>query len=233
MSLSRFVAWVCICLFLASPLLASALLPAPPVHRLIRRRLLSASPKQSSLVLQWVQIQFSETLMGTDVTSQHTHSHRYEQLADQLARQIRAGRFRPGDRIPGTRLLSETHGVSINTVLQAQKLLESQGLIEAIPRSGFFVRWRSEEADRLPDTPPKTPLKPILVQRQRLALDLIQATSNTNLVQLGAALPHESYFPGRALKRIAARITRSEEHTSELQSREKLVCRLLLEKKNT
>src|SRR5690606_40699213 len=31
--------------------------------------------------------------------------------------------------------------------------------------------------------------------------------------------------------RIAAGVTRSEEHTSELQSREKLVCRLLLEKK--
>src|SRR5690606_39560605 len=29
------------------------------------------------------------------------------------------------------------------------------------------------------------------------------------------------------------KINRSEEHTSELQSREKLVCRLLLEKKNT
>src|SRR5690606_42020814 len=34
-----------------------------------------------------------------------------------------------------------------------------------------------------------------------------------------------------ARRRLAAR-ARSEEHTSELQSREKLVCRLLLEKKN-
>src|SRR3712207_8934343 len=32
---------------------------------------------------------------------------------------------------------------------------------------------------------------------------------------------------------IAARALRSEEHTSELQSRQYLVCRLLLEKKNT
>src|SRR5690606_40169550 len=32
---------------------------------------------------------------------------------------------------------------------------------------------------------------------------------------------------------IVQPIDRSEEHTSELQSREKLVCRLLLEKKNT
>src|SRR3712207_8939011 len=34
-----------------------------------------------------------------------------------------------------------------------------------------------------------------------------------------------------AMERVAAR-TRSEEHTSELQSRQYLVCRLLLEKKN-
>src|SRR5690606_41501627 len=41
--------------------------------------------------------------------------------------------------------------------------------------------------------------------------------------------------PGRALPRSArasAGRRRSEEHTSELQSRENLVCRLLLEKKN-
>src|SRR5690606_41626425 len=36
---------------------------------------------------------------------------------------------------------------------------------------------------------------------------------------------------GVALGRVAGDIPRSEEHTSELQSREKLVCRLLLEKK--
>src|SRR5690606_40184643 len=34
------------------------------------------------------------------------------------------------------------------------------------------------------------------------------------------------------LKPVTARVHRSEEHTSELQSRENLVCRLLLEKKN-
>src|SRR5690606_41828409 len=34
-------------------------------------------------------------------------------------------------------------------------------------------------------------------------------------------------------RRVAPGAVRSEEHTSELQSRENLVCRLLLEKKNT
>src|SRR5207302_9189837 len=38
--------------------------------------------------------------------------------------------------------------------------------------------------------------------------------------------------PGRGLRLHPERRGRSEEHTSELQSRENLVCRLLLEKKN-
>src|SRR3712207_8778301 len=40
-------------------------------------------------------------------------------------------------------------------------------------------------------------------------------------------------FVGPALERIDLGEVRSEEHTSELQSRQYLVCRLLLEKKNT
>src|SRR5690606_40989644 len=42
---------------------------------------------------------------------------------------------------------------------------------------------------------------------------------------------HDGFFPvGPAI--ASAKAIRSEEHTSELQSRENLVCRLLLEKKN-
>src|SRR3712207_8314793 len=43
--------------------------------------------------------------------------------------------------------------------------------------------------------------------------------------RFGDAIMAERYVPGREL-------TRSEEHTSELQSRQYLVCRLLLEKKH-
>src|SRR5690606_41446566 len=38
-------------------------------------------------------------------------------------------------------------------------------------------------------------------------------------------------FPSASVRRVAMNVMRSEEHTSELQSRENLVCRLLLEKK--
>src|SRR2546422_6204469 len=42
-----------------------------------------------------------------------------------------------------------------------------------------------------------------------------------------------TFHVGAYFKAVGAAVTRSEEHTSELQSRLHLVCRLLLEKKNT
>src|SRR3989442_13327862 len=47
----------------------------------------------------------------------------------------------------------------------------------------------------------------------------------------GSPLSFARYFPNREEDRAKGKRTRSEEHTSELQSRPHLVCRLLLEKK--
>src|SRR5258707_10180605 len=49
-------------------------------------------------------------------------------------------------------------------------------------------------------------------------------------IALAGAIPGTLH---RALERAREAATRSEEHTSELQSRQYLVCRLLLEKKKT
>src|ERR1035437_10576945 len=62
------------------------------------------------------------------------------------------------------------------------------------------------------------------------------ATTEIYTLSLHDALPIWSPWPGtrsKAPARIRARVRdgRSEEHTSELQSRQYLVCRLLLEKK--
>src|SRR5690606_41261850 len=62
------------------------------------------------------------------------------------------------------------------------------------------------------------------------------------VMMLGAAEAHQDRTPRPSLvmepfrggkQRLRALMIRSEEHTSELQSRENLVCRLLLEKKKT
>src|SRR3712207_8936914 len=55
-------------------------------------------------------------------------------------------------------------------------------------------------------------------------------TENTDLFDLAEPIPGPSTG---FYSELAAMHKRSEEHTSELQSRQYLVCRLLLEKKNT
>src|SRR5438067_5258326 len=64
----------------------------------------------------------------------------YEQVAQKIEKLIRNGTLRSGDRIPSVRRASEQHGVSVTTTIQAYLALENRGLIEARPKSGFFVR---------------------------------------------------------------------------------------------
>ena len=69
---------------------------------------------------------------------------RYELLARELERQIADGVLRPGDRLPSVRQTRSSRGLSPSTVFQAYYLLESRGLIRAVPRSGYFVAARAD-----------------------------------------------------------------------------------------
>src|SRR5258708_1721064 len=64
----------------------------------------------------------------------------YQQVADKVEKLIREGTMRAGDRIPSVRRACAQHGVSLTTAVQAYLSLENRGLIEARPKSGFFVR---------------------------------------------------------------------------------------------
>jgi DNA-binding transcriptional regulator YhcF (GntR family) len=61
------------------------------------------------------------------------------QIAWALRAQIRDGRFRPSQRLPGLRELAETTGVNINTVRAVYQRLEHEGLIDSRQGSGTFV----------------------------------------------------------------------------------------------
>src|SRR5436305_7188095 len=56
---------------------------------------------------------------------------------------------------------------------------------------------------------------------------------STKVISQECRLPQQVLFTGAALPIMLGQSARSEEHTSELQSRPHLVCRLLLEKKKS
>src|SRR2546427_986280 len=62
-------------------------------------------------------------------------------------------------------------------------------------------------------------------------ITLIERLSGAPLRRTGDAITKRAPLPAGAAGRAPSRRSRSEEHTSELQSQSNLVCRLLLEKK--
>ncbi|VTU29471.1 putative HTH-type transcriptional regulator YdcR [Variovorax sp. RA8] len=64
----------------------------------------------------------------------------YERCANEIAELIRTRMLRPGDRLPSVRAAIAARGLSRSTVFEAYCLLETRGLIEARPRSGYYVK---------------------------------------------------------------------------------------------
>src|ERR1700757_4925697 len=65
----------------------------------------------------------------------------YQQIADRLASQIKQQLLKTGDKLPSVRALSQEQGISLSTAYKAYVQLEIKGLIEARPKSGYYVRY--------------------------------------------------------------------------------------------
>jgi DNA-binding transcriptional MocR family regulator len=64
----------------------------------------------------------------------------FHALADSLARQIREGVYKAGDKLPSLREIAALRGYGKNTVIAAFELLVARGLVEPRRGSGFFVK---------------------------------------------------------------------------------------------
>ena len=124
---------------------------------------------------------------------------KYESVAGRMQQLIEEGTLRPGDRIPSVRHLHRQWSVSMTTVLEAYRLLEDRGWVEARPRSGYYVRPNPLALVREPvvTDPPRRP--------QRVRTDLMMRMhaemNNPDIVRLGAAAPDLDLLPYRVLAR--------------------------------
>lgn len=133
--------------------------------------------------------------------------HRYEQLAEELAEGMRSGVLRAGERLPSVRETCQRRGVSPSTVFQAYALLESRGLVETRPRSGFYVRAQARAARAMPQmASPQAEAQPVAVSE--LAFALLGSTRDAEVVPLGSAFPAPHLFPFDSLARCGARAMR-------------------------
>jgi DNA-binding transcriptional regulator YhcF (GntR family) len=64
---------------------------------------------------------------------------RYENLAKEIESKIMTGTYHPGERLPSIRKLHHQSSLAISTVYKAFGELEAAGLVEARPKSGYYV----------------------------------------------------------------------------------------------
>lgn len=118
----------------------------------------------------------------------------YEKLANEIAKSIRDGVLRVGDKLPSVRDACSSRGVSPSTVFQAYYLLEARGLVRARPRSGYYVNARDDSLPPEPDTSRPDGESTELAISERI-FDILDSVRNRDVTPLGSAFPSPLLFP--------------------------------------
>ena len=132
---------------------------------------------------------------------------RYQQLAEQTEALILNGVLRPGDRLPSVRQACRIHDVSPITVTQAYYILEGRGLIEARPKSGYFVRARLGQNLSEPEM-----THPVggstQLQVSDFIFQILDSVRDSSVVPLGSSFPSPFLYPLDKLGRFLATAAR-------------------------
>ena len=132
---------------------------------------------------------------------------RYQQLAEQTEALILNGVLRPGDRLPSVRQACRIHDVSPITVTQAYYILEGRGLIEARPKSGYFVRARLGQNLSEPEM-----THPVggstQLQVSDFIFQILDSVRDPSVVPLGSSFPSPFLYPLDKLGRFLATAAR-------------------------
>ncbi len=129
----------------------------------------------------------------------------YERVESKIEALIQKGTLRPGDRVPSVREICRREGVSKITAMQALSNLEAKSLVQARPRSGFFVQSLS----RLPL--PQSPEIPTQPREPRLSDDVAKVFRDIQkpaTIPLGAGTPAAALLPTAEIARCVARASR-------------------------
>ena len=128
---------------------------------------------------------------------------RYERYADEISELIRTQALRPGDRLPSVRHASASRRISASTVFEAYYLLEARGLVQARPRSGYYVNAPRQPVQAEPLIAQPAP-QSTRVEISDLVFEVLGSTRQFEVVPLGSAFPRPALFP---LDKLARSLT--------------------------
>ena len=132
--------------------------------------------------------------------------YRYEELAGFITGLVRDGTLPPGSRAPSLRQICKQQRISLSAALQAYRLLEDRGILEARPQSGYYVRG-GQVSLQLPAIT-KPPGKATNVALCGVVVELLEYAADPRFVPLGCAIPSADLLAAGRLDRFLARAAR-------------------------
>jgi DNA-binding transcriptional MocR family regulator len=131
----------------------------------------------------------------------------YLQIANNIEHQINNAVFKVGDKLPSLRTICIEKGVSLSTATRAFLELESRGLIESRPQSGFYVSMTPTKFRAIPETS-----KPIIVKNENKhdeMMTLVIKNFEQAQVYLSSAMLSPELVPIAKLNKSIINATRS------------------------
>lgn len=126
--------------------------------------------------------------------------HLYHEVAERIETLIEKQTLKLGDKLLSVRALSKEQGISLSTAFQAYYHLESKGLIEARPQSGYYVKFSPQNTFDLPTCcEPTNEVLPVTLD------DMITSVYNdlrsTKITSFSVSAPDPSLLPTAKLKK--------------------------------
>jgi DNA-binding transcriptional MocR family regulator len=135
----------------------------------------------------------------------------YQRIAQHYRSAIGSGVLTAGDQMPSVRALTRVHKVSLSTALQACRSLEDEGLLEARPRSGYFVRrprTTAGAAGKEPELDNTFEAAQYVGIHDRVSAFVAHSQRHTVTTDFAAAYAAPELYPAAALHKAAIRALR-------------------------
>lgn len=133
--------------------------------------------------------------------------HKYIDVAERIEKLIENGVLKVGDKLLSVRTLSKEQGISLSTAFQSYYHLESKGLIEARPQSGYYVKFSREHTLDLPKCcEPLDDAMPVSVDE--MINSVYHDLNNDKLIHFSLGVPSIELLPSAKLNKAVTQAIR-------------------------
>ncbi|MBC8987486.1 PLP-dependent aminotransferase family protein [Pedobacter sp. N36a] len=136
--------------------------------------------------------------------------YRYEEISAEIAINITEGRLKPGHKLPSVRSLKQQYKAGLSTINKAYELLIIMGLVECVPKSGYYVALRKVNTGAVVTNPPtQTRLRDELFRNNLLAITAsINPGHRHSVSEFNVAAPDDLFIPQKMILRNMQQVIR-------------------------